>query len=156
MVVYSDDNETLVKLLGLHLIWFCWTEEHTSHLLLDFYYYSSTRSCRDELLVWDEFNDNSCFQKTMTWAPWFWYQSVVVGSKTLEVCDYLGESLASFFGITTPKYEFEIEHHKQMVAEVRLIKIVIRPTLIYLTFFFYHVNWDSDPGWEYSKGRIFQ
>lgn len=37
------------------------------------------------------------------------------GVKALEVCDYLGESLASFFGITTPKYQFEInEYHKML------------------------------------------
>lgn len=60
--------------------------------------------------------------KTLAWMPWFWYQTAVAGSKTLEVCDYLGESLASFFGITTPKYQFEIDHYQQMVAEEEELK----------------------------------
>ncbi|XP_054261893.1 protein FAM177A1-like isoform X2 [Macrosteles quadrilineatus] len=60
--------------------------------------------------------------KTLAWMPWFWYQTVVAGSKTLEVCDYLGESLASFFGITTPKYQFEIDHYQQMLAEEEELK----------------------------------
>ncbi|XP_022198984.2 protein FAM177A1 [Nilaparvata lugens] len=55
--------------------------------------------------------------KSLTWGPWFWYQSVVLGSRTLEVCDYLGESLASFFGITTPKYQYEMDYYKNLKAE---------------------------------------
>uniref|UniRef100_A0A1B6GHP3 Protein FAM177A1 n=1 Tax=Cuerna arida TaxID=1464854 RepID=A0A1B6GHP3_9HEMI len=60
--------------------------------------------------------------KSLTWVPWIWYQTTAVGSKTLEVCDYLGESLATFFGITTPKYQFEIDHFNQMVAEEEALK----------------------------------
>lgn len=51
------------------------------------------------------------------WMPWFWYQTVYVGSKALAVCDYLGESLANFFGIISPKYEYEIEQYRKMIAE---------------------------------------
>lgn len=50
-------------------------------------------------------------QQELTWFPWMWYQTVTAGSKALEVCDYVGESLASFFGITTPKYQFEINEY---------------------------------------------
>ncbi|KAG8288057.1 hypothetical protein J6590_025401 [Homalodisca vitripennis] len=60
--------------------------------------------------------------KSLTWGPWIWYQTTTAGSKTLEVCDYLGESLASFFGITTPKYQFEIDHFNQLVAEEEALK----------------------------------
>jgi len=60
--------------------------------------------------------------KSLTWVPWFWYQTAVVGTKTLEVCDYLGESLAAFFGITTPKYQFEIDHYQHMLAEEEALK----------------------------------
>ena len=38
---------------------------------------------------------------------------------SLKVCDYLGEHLASFFGITTPKYQYEIDEYDRMMAEVR-------------------------------------
>ncbi|RZF47135.1 hypothetical protein LSTR_LSTR005213 [Laodelphax striatellus] len=55
--------------------------------------------------------------KSLTWGPWFWYQSVVLGSRTLEVCDFLGESLASFFGITTPKYQYEMDYYNNLKAE---------------------------------------
>ncbi|KAK6624892.1 hypothetical protein RUM44_011756 [Polyplax serrata] len=47
----------------------------------------------------------------LTWFPWMWHQTVTAGSKALEVCDFVGESLASFFGITTPKYQFEINEY---------------------------------------------
>lgn len=55
--------------------------------------------------------------KQMTWFPWMWYQAATTASQTLQVCDYLGESLASFFGITTPKYQYEIEEYHRIVAE---------------------------------------
>ncbi|EEB15680.1 conserved hypothetical protein [Pediculus humanus corporis] len=48
------------------------------------------------------------------WFPWMWYQTVAAGSKALELCDYVGESLASFFGITTPKYQFEINEYMRL------------------------------------------
>lgn len=50
--------------------------------------------------------------------PWMWYQTTMAGTKTLQVCDYLGESLASFFGITTPKYRFEINEFYRMKKAV--------------------------------------
>jgi hypothetical protein len=31
----------------------------------------------------------------------------------------LGEHLASFFGITTPKYQYEIDEYNRIMAEVR-------------------------------------
>nr|CAD7424208.1 unnamed protein product [Timema monikensis] len=57
-------------------------------------------------------------KKTLTWGPWTLYHVVTAGSKTLQVCDYLGESLANFFGITTPKYQYEIDEYHRMLAEV--------------------------------------
>lgn len=53
----------------------------------------------------------------MPWAPWMWYQAATAATQTLQVCDYLGESLASFFGITTPKYQYEIEEYHRVIAE---------------------------------------
>lgn len=55
--------------------------------------------------------------KQMEWFPWMWYQAASAASQTLQVCDYLGESLASFFGITTPKYQYEIDEYHRIVAE---------------------------------------
>ncbi|GFT90398.1 protein FAM177A1 [Nephila pilipes] len=55
--------------------------------------------------------------KTLPWIPyfgyWFWY----MGSQTLAVCDYLGEHLAWFLGITTPKFQYEIEQFEKMAKE---------------------------------------
>lgn len=35
------------------------------------------------------------------------------------VCDYMGERLASLFGITTPKYQYAIDEYYRMKKEVR-------------------------------------
>ncbi|XP_049795562.1 protein FAM177A1 [Schistocerca nitens] len=54
---------------------------------------------------------------TMSWGPWLWHKAVSAGSTTLRACDYVGETLADFFGITTPKYQLEIDEYKRMVRE---------------------------------------
>lgn len=46
-----------------------------------------------------------------------WYQTTWVGGKTLSACDYVGESLANFFGITSPKFQFEINEYHRMKAK---------------------------------------
>lgn len=37
---------------------------------------------------------------------------------SLTVCDYLGERLASMFGITTPKYQYAIDEYYRIKKEV--------------------------------------
>ncbi|BET01404.1 family with sequence similarity 177, member A1 [Nesidiocoris tenuis] len=54
---------------------------------------------------------------TLEWIPWLYHQTSFAGNKALAVCDYLGEYLANFFGILSPKYEYEIEQYKKIVAE---------------------------------------
>ena len=49
----------------------------------------------------------------MTWMPWIGHLS----SKALAACDYVGESLADFLGITTPKYSYEIAEADRMKQE---------------------------------------
>lgn len=49
----------------------------------------------------------------MTWMPWIAH----VSSKALAACDYVGETLADFLGITAPKYQYEIEEAKRMQEE---------------------------------------
>lgn len=68
------------------------------------------RSVNNELLAAPD-------PKSMYWSSWFWYHFITAGSTTLSVCDFLGEKLAAFFGITTPKYEYEIDFYKSMKAE---------------------------------------
>ena len=46
----------------------------------------------------------------MTWMPWIGHLS----SKALAACDHVGESLADFLGITTPKYSYEIAEADRM------------------------------------------
>lgn len=55
--------------------------------------------------------------KTLPWGPWLLYQTTTAGTKTLQVMDYLGETFANFFGITTPKYQYEIDEYEIMQAE---------------------------------------
>ncbi|KAK5643664.1 hypothetical protein RI129_007509 [Pyrocoelia pectoralis] len=54
---------------------------------------------------------------TLSWSSWLVYKSWSAGEVALAACDYLGEHLAYFFGITTPKYWAEIEESKRMEAE---------------------------------------
>ncbi|XP_046652022.1 protein FAM177B-like isoform X2 [Daphnia pulicaria] len=56
--------------------------------------------------------------KTMTWMPWFSH----VSSKALAACDYVGETLADFLGITAPKYQYEIDEAKRMQEEEKAEK----------------------------------
>lgn len=39
------------------------------------------------------------------------------GNKVLATCDYVGEKIASALGITTPKYNYEIEQFKKIEKE---------------------------------------
>ncbi|XP_054934229.1 uncharacterized protein [Dermacentor andersoni] len=48
--------------------------------------------------------------RTLPWAPFLLHWALQLGSQALAVCDYLGEHLANWFGVTAPKYRYEIEH----------------------------------------------
>jgi len=52
----------------------------------------------------------------MDWLPWAWHQTTWISSKMLDGCDYVGECLANFFGITAPKYQFEINEFYRLQA----------------------------------------
>ena len=39
------------------------------------------------------------------------------GNKVLATCDYVGEKIAAALGITTPKYNYEIEQFKKIQKE---------------------------------------
>ncbi|KAH0999652.1 hypothetical protein HUJ04_006038 [Dendroctonus ponderosae] len=54
---------------------------------------------------------------TLTWGPWMLYKTWAAGYTTRSVIDYVGEALASFFDITTPRYYFELEEYKRRKAE---------------------------------------
>ncbi|KAM9341436.1 protein FAM177A1 [Symphorus nematophorus] len=53
----------------------------------------------------------------LTWGPYFWFQMWRMATSTVSVCDYMGERLASLFGITTPKYQYAIDEYYRMKKE---------------------------------------
>lgn len=55
-------------------------------------------------------------QANLTWGPWFMYKAWSAGSSTLSAVDVVGEFFANLFGITTPKYYFELEEYKRRQA----------------------------------------
>lgn len=56
-------------------------------------------------------------QKTLSWGPWMMFKAWVAGTSTLAAIDYVGEFLADFFGITTPKYQSEISEYERIEAK---------------------------------------
>lgn len=62
------------------------------------------------------------FQKTLTWGPWISYYAWKSSTKALNAVDTAGETLASFFGITTPKYQIEINEYKRLQEEKKKIE----------------------------------
>nr|XP_005989240.1 PREDICTED: protein FAM177A1 [Latimeria chalumnae] len=53
----------------------------------------------------------------LTWGPYFWFYMLRVATSTLSVCDFLGEKMASLFGISTPKYQYAIDEYYRMKKE---------------------------------------
>lgn len=53
----------------------------------------------------------------MTWGPYFWFQMWRMTTSTISVCDYMGEKLASLFGITSPKYQYAIDEYYRIKKE---------------------------------------
>ncbi|RVE56983.1 hypothetical protein OJAV_G00211740 [Oryzias javanicus] len=53
----------------------------------------------------------------LTWGPYFWFQMWRMATSTLSVCDFLGERLASLFGINAPKYQYAIDEYYRIKKE---------------------------------------
>ncbi|XP_053191445.1 protein FAM177A1 [Scomber japonicus] len=53
----------------------------------------------------------------LTWGPYVWFHMWRMATSTITVCDYMGERLASLFGITTPKYQYAIDEYYRMKKE---------------------------------------
>lgn len=53
----------------------------------------------------------------MTWGPWIAHKAITTSTVVLAKCDAMGESIAEFLGITTPKYSYEIRLHQRMQEE---------------------------------------
>uniref|UniRef100_A0A3P8WWN1 Uncharacterized protein n=1 Tax=Cynoglossus semilaevis TaxID=244447 RepID=A0A3P8WWN1_CYNSE len=57
----------------------------------------------------------------MTWGPYFWFHMWRAATSTISACDYLGERMASLFGITSAKYQYAIDEYYRMKKEVFLL-----------------------------------
>ena len=53
----------------------------------------------------------------MSWAPWLLYLAWLSATSTVRAADSLGEKLAWWLGITSPKYYYEIQEAKRMIKE---------------------------------------
>ncbi|KAG7316261.1 hypothetical protein KOW79_019802 [Hemibagrus wyckioides] len=57
----------------------------------------------------------------LTWGPYVWFQMWRAATNTVSACDYVGERMASLFGITSAKYQYAIDEynrtHKQKENE---------------------------------------
>ncbi|NP_001038926.2 uncharacterized protein LOC751751 [Danio rerio] len=57
----------------------------------------------------------------LTWGPYVWFHMWRAATPTISACDYLGERMASLFGITSAKYQYAIDEYSRSKREVRLI-----------------------------------
>ncbi|XP_072170495.1 uncharacterized protein [Diadema setosum] len=55
--------------------------------------------------------------KTLDWLPYIWHYMVAASFATYRACDFMGEKLAYFFGITSPKYAYAISEYNRLEAE---------------------------------------
>ncbi|XP_030023887.2 protein FAM177A1 [Manduca sexta] len=60
--------------------------------------------------------------KQLTWGPWFSHYAWKSGTKVLNAVDSAGETLASLFGITTPKYQIEINEYERIKEEKKKLE----------------------------------
>ncbi|XP_020385467.1 protein FAM177A1 [Rhincodon typus] len=53
----------------------------------------------------------------LPWGPFLWFYMLRFATGTLSVCDFLGEKLASLFGINAPKYQYAIDEYYRIKKE---------------------------------------
>ncbi|XP_029352561.1 protein FAM177A1-like isoform X2 [Echeneis naucrates] len=53
----------------------------------------------------------------MTWGPYVWFHMWRAATSTISACDYLGERMASLFGITSAKYQYAIDEYYRIKKE---------------------------------------
>ncbi|TNN49656.1 Protein FAM177A1 [Liparis tanakae] len=56
-------------------------------------------------------------QSSLTWGPYFWFHAWRAATSTISACDYLGERMASLFGITSAKYQYAIDEYYRVKKE---------------------------------------
>jgi len=55
--------------------------------------------------------------RSLTWAPWLYWRAWSAGGNVVSVLDTVGEKLAWWMGITSPKYYYEIQEAIRMKEE---------------------------------------
>nr|XP_049612910.1 protein FAM177A1 isoform X2 [Syngnathus scovelli] len=65
----------------------------------------------------DLLNSIDAERSKMTWGPYFWFHMWKAATSTISACDYLGERMASFFGITSAKYQYAIDEYYKIKKE---------------------------------------
>jgi len=55
--------------------------------------------------------------RTLTWLPWLYWRAWTAGGTVVAVMDTIGEKLAWWLGITSPKYYYEIQEAIRMKEE---------------------------------------
>nr|XP_055042272.1 protein FAM177A1 [Misgurnus anguillicaudatus] len=53
----------------------------------------------------------------LTWGPYVWLQMWRAATSTVSACDYMGERIASLFGITSAKYQYAIDEYSKSKRE---------------------------------------
>ncbi|XP_051849322.1 protein FAM177B [Antechinus flavipes] len=49
----------------------------------------------------------------LPWVPYLGFLAVQMARTTLSICDFLGEKLATFFGLDEPKYQYLLNEHNK-------------------------------------------
>ncbi|XP_059369626.1 protein FAM177A1-like [Carassius carassius] len=49
----------------------------------------------------------------LAWGPYVWFQMWRAATSTISACDYLGERMASLFGITSAKCQYAIDEYSR-------------------------------------------
>ncbi|CAJ1077259.1 protein FAM177A1-like isoform X2 [Xyrichtys novacula] len=76
----------------------------------------------------------------LTWGPYFWFHMWRAATSTISACDYLGERMASLFGITSAKYQYAIDEYYRMKKEVCFI-LFNQVSLMLYVFMSGHFFW---------------
>ncbi|KAJ6634702.1 DNA repair protein XRCC1, partial [Pseudolycoriella hygida] len=76
--------------------------------------YSTDDENENEDVVDNDSSNNVVDESKLSWGPWLSLKAYKTGGYVLAGCDYVGETLASFVGITTHKYSYEIEQFQKM------------------------------------------
>lgn len=89
-----------------------------------------------------EFVSSAVDQNKNMWShvAWRWSGSFFIhrnmaaeiASDSLAACDYLGERMASLFGITSAKYQYAIDEYYRMKKEVRDTEVLLLLLLLWV------------------------